>query len=214
MKAFVISVKEIEESVKSAQRCISSASDYGIDVEMFFGVTPKDNPLEIIKNLGISPEGFYGKFSRFENSLSAFLSHYRLWEKSIEMNEEVLIFEHDAVVTSQIHIFKPYNKLISYGKPSYGKYNTPLKIGVNPLSSKRYLPGAHAYRLKPEAAKIIIEKAKVSAEPTDIFLNLNNFPWIEEYYPWPVEVIDNFTTIQKTEGCLAKHNYKEGYKIL
>ena len=30
----------------------------------------------------------------------------------------------------------------------------------------------------------------------------------------PVEVKDTFTTIQKTEGCLAKHNYyKETYVI-
>lgn len=214
MKVFVIAVGEIEESVKSARRCISSAADHGLEVEMVFGITPKDNPIKMMDDLAMPLDLFKGKFSRLENSVSAFLSHYKLWERSIEMNEEILIFEHDAVVTSQIPIFKPYNKLISYGKPSYGKYNTPFKIGVNPLSSKRYLPGAHAYRLKPEAAKAIVSKAKTSAGPTDVFLNLDNFPWIEEYYPWPVDVIDNFTTIQKTDGCLAKHSYKEGYKIL
>jgi hypothetical protein len=40
------------------------------------------------------------------------------------------------------------------------------------------------------------------------------FPWLEEYYPWPVEVKDSFTTIQKTEGCLAKHGYNETYEII
>jgi len=48
---------------------------------------------------------------------------------------------------------------------------------------------------------------------TDIFLNLDWFPWLQEYYPWPVEARDNFTTIQNQTGCLAKHNYGEGYDI-
>ena len=35
-----------------------------------------------------------------------------------------------------------------------------------------------------------------------------------EYYPWPVEARDSFTTIQKKEGCYAKHNYGETYDII
>lgn len=214
MKSYVIAIENHEESLRSAERCIKSASEYGLDVEMFLGITPKDNPLEILKDLNIPLKGFKGKYSRLENCVAAFLSHRSLWEKSVEINHDVLILEHDAVIVSTIPIFKPFNKLISYGKPSYGKYREILKLGVNPLTSKPYLPGAHAYRVKPEAAKILLHESQTSAGPTDIFLNTRNFPWIEEYYPWPVEVKDSFTTIQKTEGCLAKHGYGEGYRIL
>ncbi len=38
----------------------------------------------------------------------------------------------------------------------------------------------------------------------------SSFPNLKEFYPWPVRANDNFTTIQKTEGCLAKHNWNEG----
>lgn len=214
MKSFVIAVKEHEESLKSAERCIKSAKEYNLDVEMFFGTTPNDNPLDILDKLKIPLEGFKGKYSRLENCVAAFLSHRSLWQMSIDINEDILIFEHDAVVVAPVPVFKPFDKLISYGKPSYGKYSDPLKLGVNLLTSKPYLPGAHAYRIKPSAAKIVLDKAQSSAGPTDVFLNNNNFPWIEEYYPWPVEVLDTFTTIQKTEGCLAKHGYNERYKIL
>ena len=59
-----------------------------------------------------------------------------------------------------------------------------------------------------------MEAAQTNAAPTDVFLNKTNFPWIQEWSGWPVEVKDTFTTIQKTEGCLAKHNYyKETYVI-
>ena len=56
--------------------------------------------------------------------------------------------------------------------------------------------------------------AKISPGPTDTFLNLDNFPWLQEYYPWIVEAKDNFTTIQNENGCQAKHNYNETYEII
>ena len=85
---------------------------------------------------------------------------------------------------------------------------------MNPLTSKRYFPGAHAYRLRPTGAEKLIAQAKIYAQPTDIYLNVDTFPLLQEYYPWPVEARDTFTTIQKTKGCLAKHNYNETYKII
>ena len=51
------------------------------------------------------------------------------------------------------------------------------------------------------------------ARPTDVFLNIESFPWLEEYYPWPVKADDSFTTIQNEFGCYAKHNYGETYGI-
>jgi hypothetical protein len=40
------------------------------------------------------------------------------------------------------------------------------------------------------------------------------FPWLEEYYPWPVVVDDSFSTIQNQQGCLAKHNYAKGIELV
>ena len=57
--------------------------------------------------------------------------------------------------------------------------------------------------------------ARGTARPTDIYLNINQFPWLEEYYPWPVEAKDTFSTIQHEGGCSAKHGYdKKKYKLL
>lgn len=214
MKAYVITVMDLKESVQAAEKCKSSASDQGLNIETFEAITPKDDPLKILADKGMPIKGFHGKYSRLENCVAAFLSHYTLWEKCVDEDEEIMIFEHDAIVTSEIPINIPYNQLVSYGKPSYGRFNYPQNLGMNPLVSKRYLPGAHCYRMKPSAAKVIINKAKTHAGPTDVFLNINTFPWLEEYYPWPVEVFDNFTSIQKTEGCIAKHCYDKEYKIL
>jgi hypothetical protein len=47
-----------------------------------------------------------------------------------------------------------------------------------------------------------------------VYLNLDTFPWLQEWYPFVAEARDTFTTIQVEEGCLAKHNWKEGYEII
>lgn len=214
MKSFVITIMDNPESVKVADRCIKSGKKFGIDIEKFPAITPKDNPLELAKQWELPTQGFQEVYSRLENCVAAFLSHYSLWLKCKEDNEKYMILEHDAVIVNSIPLFVPFDKVMNIGKPSYGKANRPMKIGVNPLTSKRYMPGAHGYMVNPAGARHLIDKAYYDAKPTDVYMNVQNFPWLQEYYPWPVEARDTFTTIQKTEGCLAKHNYGDGYKIL
>ena len=212
MRSFVIYIP-IEESEKAAARCITSASKFGLRVELFRGVTPKDHPIRLAEELNIPTENFREKYSRYENCLSAFLSHRRLWEWSAHNNEEVLIFEHDAVVTDPIPDV-PYRGVLSYGHPSYGKWVTPSTLGVNKLVSKQYLPGAHAYRVKPEAARVLVNQSTHHAAPTDLYIRNDLFEFVDEYYPWPVVVKETFSTIQQEAGCLAKHGYNEDYKLL
>lgn len=214
MKAYVITIMENPESVKAADRCIKSAAKYGLEVEKFPAVTPAKDPLWYARKKGIPVKGFEEKYSRFENCISAFLSHFSLWEKCLKDNSNYMILEHDAYFVDSVNIFANFDKAMNIGKPSYGKAQRPMKLGVNPLTSKQYFPGAHAYMIKPAGAREFIQRSYIDAGPTDVFLHLGRFPWLQEFYPWPVEARDTFTTIQKTEGCLAKHNYNDQYKII
>jgi GR25 family glycosyltransferase involved in LPS biosynthesis len=213
MKSYVITIDSIPESVKAAERCIRSMPEY--NVQKFSAITPDNDPIAIAEQEGISLSSFKdGKYSRFERCVSAFLSHYSLWKMCIEDNEEYQVFEHDAVCVGTIPQMLNYKGCVSLGVPSYGKYNTPTALGVVPLTSKNYFPGAHAYRLNPKGASTMVSFAKENAAPTDVFLDKRNLPWLEEYYPWPVEARDNFSTIQHEGGCQAKHGYNEKYKLL
>ena len=217
MKNYVITIMDNPRSVEVAKRCIDSGMDNGIHIEHFKAITPKDNLTKLMKTEGINASGFEEKWSRQPNCMAAFMSHYSLWKKSVELNEEVTIFEHDAWITAPIPEKIPYRGCISFGQPSYGRWNDPIRLGVNTLTSKRYFPGAHAYRVKPHVAQLLIDEAKHHAQPTDIFLNLDRFPFLEEYYPWPVMARDSFTTIQNENGIRAKHSYVkigEKYEIL
>jgi GR25 family glycosyltransferase involved in LPS biosynthesis len=214
MKSHVITIRNNKLSEQAAERCIRSMPEF--NVKTFDAVTPESKPLEILKIESIPVSAFQEKYSYLESCVAAFLSHYSLWKQCAADKEEFQIFEHDAVRVGELPEFINYDRVISLGKPSYGNFNTPRTLGTNPLCSKRYFPGAHAYRLKPAGAKELIERAKVDGGPTDVFLHLDKFPWLQEYYPWPVIAKDSFTTIQKTEGCLAKHNYHDGvgYEIV
>jgi len=216
MKNYVITIRSNAMSVGAAGRCINSGRMNNLKIEMFDAIIPSDDPVEIAENLGINIQGFHDDqfYSRYENCVAAFMSHFSLWSMCYEQEEEFTIFEHDAILVNHIPRHIPYKEIISLGKPSYGGHVDLKSFGVNPLTSKRYFPGAHAYRLRPAGAKKLIDQAKICAKPTDIYLNLDTFPNLQEYYPWPVEAKDTFTTIQKREGCLAKHNYGETYKII
>ena len=214
MKSYVITMVENKKSIEAADRCIDSGVKNGLFIQNFRAITPRDPIDKILKVQGISKDGFKESYSRFDNCVAAFLSHYSLWMQCAAGEDEFQIFEHDAVIMNPIPEFINYQLCVNLGKPSYGKYNDPILLGVNPLTSKRYFPGAHAYRLKPEGAKRLIAQAKIAAKPTDVFLHLDTFPWLEEYYPWPVQANDSFTTIQKQAGCLAKHNYNDKYQII
>lgn len=201
-------------SMQYADRCIASGAKFETHIEKFIAFTPDHCPVERAEKLGIPIDPFRERYSRFENCLSAFLSHYTIWKLCVELDEEVQIFEHDAVITNPLPEFLVYKGCISLGAPSYGKFRTPSTLGVNVLTSKPYFPGAHAYRLRPDRALTLCHTATIDPRPTDVYLDVRRFDFLEEFYPWPVEARDNFTTIQNENGILAKHRNGPGYQIL
>lgn len=213
MRNYVITIMDNEKSFDAATRCINSGAKHGSKIEMWKATTPKDAPQAIAKREGIRTDGFDEVYSRFENCLSAFLSHYSLWKECIRINQPVTIFEHDAVLQDAIPN-RPFLGVLNIGEPSYGKFSQPRHIGVGPLTTKKYLPGAHAYQVTPRGAKTLVATAQDNrARPTDVYINVDLFPWIQEYYPFVAKADDSFTTIQVERGCIAKHNYNEDYKI-
>jgi len=217
MKAFVITIMKMRESYDCAQRCIRSGAKYGIDIIPFSAITPSDGPVKLLRREGIDSEPFTNnEYSKDLNAMSCFLSHYHLWKRCANGDEPYMILEHDAVFTAPLPTLM-FDKVVSVGAPSFGSFNTPTTLGVGPLVSKRYFPGAHAYLVNPRGAKELVDQAKVTAAPTDVFLHIGTFPWLQECYPWVAEVRDTFTTVQVQRGCEAKHSYRKSaadYKIM
>ena len=218
IKSFVITMLNNNDSVTATEKCIASGKKFGYDnIEIFKATTPEDNLKHEFEKDGLSIDDFKvdTKYSNLEPAMCCYLSHKELWKKCKELNETILVLEHDAIFINKIPDNIYFYGLINLGKPSYGKYMEPtLQTGVFKLFSKPHggLPGTHAYMINPTGARLLLKKLKTTTP--DLFLNKIDFPWIQEYYPWPIKADDNFTTIQKVEGSVAKHNYNKDFKIL
>jgi len=214
MKAYVVTLDKMIESVDAAIRCIKSANEYGIHPEMY-SATTKYESVEKAKKYKLKIRDFDRSWSVFEAALGNFVTQYELWHKAAKSNELTLILEHDALFTAPLPEFE-FDTIISIGIPSFGAFKTKPP-GVHKSFSKPggYLPGAHAYIINSIGAQELIRVAQTKGMlPCDIFLNIEDFPNIQELSPGIVKADDSFTTIQVQKGCLAKHSYNEEYKIL
>ena len=103
MKAFIISLSKIEQSIKSAIAMINPLQAMGFDVELFEGTYGPDAiHLVTHENRKLHPT------DHFENpivntirlsgpgAIGCFYSHFRLWKKCVELNEPIYIFEDDV----------------------------------------------------------------------------------------------------------------------
>lgn len=162
---------------------------------------------------------FIDNWSRRANAMACFLSHCNLWRKCRDLNEPVIILEHDAVMVTELPCKDYMNKYDIYnlGKPSYGRFNTitskdrPYEGKL--FSTSGYLKGAHAYYVTPVGAQKLLDKAKQNAKPVDLFISDKDFN-IGESIPWAFEAHDSFSTIQKKRGCIYKHKYNDEFKII
>jgi len=218
MKGYVGTVFEIPESVEMANRCVESGKQFGVDVEIVPAVY-KDSALETLGKEQLPLAKFDETYSNIGAVVGNFITQYRCWKKILESNEPGIVLEHDAIFTAPVPEVVPLAKadIINIGKPSYGNFRSMNRPGIYPMFSKPggYIPGAHAYYVTVAGASQLIAKAKqLGASPCDLFLNKTNFPAIAEVFPWIAVADDEFTTIQKEKGCIAKHNYNADFKIL
>lgn len=223
MKGYVVTLTNIPQSVKVAERCVESAKKYNVQVYIFDAHT-KEMAREVLTKEKLNIATFDETWSNTNAALANFASQYQIWKNAAKQTEPTIVLEHDAVFVDYIPNLDGKGDIINLGKPSYGKFSVRSKPGIYPMFSKEvirhteygvYIPGAHGYYITPNGAQQLVEKAKqLGAMPCDLFLNTKNFPDIKEIYPWPIEAHDTFSTIQKVKGCIAKHNYNKDFSVI
>jgi GR25 family glycosyltransferase involved in LPS biosynthesis len=138
MKCYVITLKDNEDSLKAASKCIHSSREVSnnFDVIQFDAITP-DRVDEMMKNENIKwnyPwEGTVVDFSSglTKNSyptknkkarIACSLSHYHLWKSCAFENESYMILEHDAFFIDKIdynNIEQSLKLIISINNPRF-----------------------------------------------------------------------------------------------
>ena len=193
MKAFVIHLSKIEKSLETATNLFNSLQSFGIDAELFEGTYGND-AVKIFEDEGrtLHPWGIKGPNVTIgtenpdtKSVLKAsgpgpkgcFYSHYRLWKKCVELNEPILIFEDDVVLSRG---FMPVEwkdiLVVSLGfrtkSEPYMHYltnpeGTPAAIPYTRSSP----PGATGYAIKPCAAQKLLDMYQKTYLPADNAMN-------------------------------------------
>lgn len=189
MKTFIIHLSKIPSSLESALIVKQSLDKFGIDSELFEGSYGSEVKLEYTRNNRLwHPWGFKGRDKPYSETdrttywgvageMGCFDSHYRLWQKCIELNEPILIFEDD------VEIIRPYfpvewedvlSVAFSHTK-KMAKYQHYLDSPIGSPAASPYgqasMPGNGGYAIKPHAASILVNEFKNTYLPADNAIN-------------------------------------------
>ncbi len=150
MKGYVVTLFELPESIRVADRCVESGRQFSINVELFPAVN-KDIAIAELEKEGLhiatkqDEEAKLPGYRRSRSNRGAvignFISQYRIWGKILENNGPGIVLEHDAVFVDILPDLSNQGDIINIGKPSYGSFQEKTIAGVYPMFSK---PGGYA----------------------------------------------------------------------
>ena len=192
MKSFIITLSKIEASLNTANNLKQQLNDFGMEAELFEGTYGWD-AVKMMEDEGrtLHPVGIKGAS---ENAWSdekqkakvsvpgvkgCFYSHYKLWQKCVELDEPIIIFEDDIVLT------RPYIPvdwkdvlILALGHPAksakYIKYlDDPEGEPLASVYRQSSMPGCCGYALKPHAALKLVETYSNTYLPADNAINVH-----------------------------------------
>jgi GR25 family glycosyltransferase involved in LPS biosynthesis len=179
----------MESSLSSALTVKSTLDKFDMDAELFegsYGSEVKNQYAET--NRSWHPWGFKGRERPYSEDdrnalwglageMGCFDSHYRLWQKCVDLNESILIFEDD------VQLMRPYipvdwedvlSVAFSHAKkmPRYQHYlDSPEGEPYAAPYGQASMPGNGGYAIKPHAAKILLNEYSNTYLPADNAIN-------------------------------------------
>jgi hypothetical protein len=203
VKAFIIYIKGYDPSETYAKHCLNSCKDK-FNASLFEATTAENIEIYIQEKdyEPINPSRAYdfykkavspSKTNLYLTKKSIFITATRLWQKCVELNEPIVVLEHDSICLRKWDNSQFEDVLILNGESCWTqKQLSGLKpdhwpIGVSKLNSRlKYrfnnkfkgamtMPGAAAYAIQPHAAQKLLEAAyKYGWEQNDHFINTYN----------------------------------------
>jgi glycosyl transferase family 25 len=185
MKSFIIHLPAIQSSLESALQLQQDLKDIGIDAELFEGTYGNDAE-ELIKKENrtvhnISFKGYeidergIAKAMR-PGVIGCFYSHYRLWQKCVELNQNLCIFEDDVRIVRPLMPVDFEDILITVlGARKNRKYLHYLHNPQGDPYAAEYqnssMPGTPGYMITPSGAKKLLKYYKTTFLPSDNAIN-------------------------------------------
>ncbi len=211
MKAFVITLDN-QSSKDYSRICVKSIKETNslLDVKIFEATTPDTlfavnwtwpvTKKKTCPHTGMTLKAY--KNADINKRIACAQSHYRLWQKCVELNETICILEHDAIFIRKFEPFDFEGGVLALNSPikatfMSAEYDAALTEGVNDipyitdLSKPQGLPGNSAYVIKPWAAQELIDKQnEIGWWPNDAIMCRQLFPWLKIVKPYYAQVQD------------------------
>lgn len=163
MRSFIIVLENHSKSTTFAEIAINSAREQKWNLEVFKAVDGRQLPINYLDSLQLYPRSNKKFKKQFERPgvVGCFLSHYTLWNKCIEINEPIGIFEEDVIFLAPPLDNFEFSEILKFEKKKLGKnYGTG-----------EWWQGAYAYLITPLAAKKLVSWSLYNGIlPADVML--------------------------------------------
>ena len=202
LEAYCIRLKDNELSVNGFDKLVQSSMRLNnpFKINIFDAITPH-NTGTVIWNYPWDGEELCIKSGLMKRAyptvnpgkrVACFVSHRKLWEKTIELDKPILVLEHDAIFVKPLDLSlldEPYD-IIGINSPvgatrKAQEYDAKVQLGksnpvvpvpkIDDLFVPQGLAGNSAYIIKPAGAKSLIDKVnELGAWPNDALMCYQN----------------------------------------
>ena len=172
MKAFVITLSRVPESLTSAQAALAKLHEFGLSPELWEGTygneaekifAQEGRTLHPTSFKGVPVDEAYQKLCSPLGVLGCFYSHYRLWQHCASIEQPILIFEDDVILYRTFHPVQWKDILLL----ATGKYVHTLDFYKDKLYNPsgppeavkpkgKVMPGAVGYGITPRGARKLL----------------------------------------------------------
>ena len=182
---YIIKIKDNEISESMAARCAQSCDLIGQQYEYFDAVDGTGDSL-VLPNEPILKLVKLTNTALTQGEAACFLSHFLLWVKCAELDQPIVILEHDAIMVRKYEVH-PFFNIVNYlgsieqfnGSFSF-QFPMPPQGQLN--ENFRFMLRAHAYAIDPMMARSLISKVIKAGIFTsaDIIFRIDEFAIIQD----------------------------------
>jgi glycosyl transferase family 25 len=190
MKSFIIYLSRIESSLTTALNLKRQLEEFKMPVELFEGTYGND-AVQMMKDekRQLHPLGIKGFIDPNDEKINkmmtpgvkgCFYSHYRLWKKCVELDEPIIIWE-DDIVLSRPYFPIEWKDVLILALGHQQKSPRYMHLLTDPVGDPRVevykqssMPGCCGYAIKPHAAEKLLDIYSNSFLPADNAINVHH----------------------------------------
>lgn len=183
--AFIITIEGNETSERLSKRCQKSCKAVDMPYEVWPAIDGTKGTIDIPTSM---PYLNWLKIVDKNLSITEYacaLSHISLWAHCLDLDQPIVILEHDAIMLKSFMVHSVYNSIMYLGsheqvKQGWQQLSTPPHAtnGVN----NHFICRAHAYSIDPAIAKNLMSHVIKYGihKPLDIMMRADIFPIIQD----------------------------------